>query len=276
MKHLLLFLSFISFCNNAISQTYKPLIEKGDSWVLWYDWVAPDYTFIMSEKLSDDKFMLYEPVNQDTVFFGEVHISETNDTAWYYDYETQRRLEVFNLNLELGDSVLAYAGGSSYIHVDSVFTDTDGLKTIRFREGVFLSGWGEKNFFFKESFGPIGFFFFPEHEVFYHSWNPFMTCRLNDNKEVVYGVQNTRFKNCQFGNFSSISKQQKTNHQISINNGVLTVIPSCDEISIYNYLGQEIRNGKSTTLQINNLRPGTYILKIRSNESITNRTIFID
>lgn len=263
MKHLLLLLSFLSFYNTAISQTYKPLIEKGDSWVLWYDWVAPDYTFIMSEKLSDDKFMLYEPVNKDTVFFGEVHISETNDTAWYYDYETQRRLEVFNLNLELGDSVLAYAGGSSFIHVDSVFTDTDGLKTIRFREGVFLSGWGEKNFFFKEGFGPIGFFFFPEHEVFYHSWNPFMSCRLNVDKEVVYGMHNSRFKNCQFRDFSSISQQQETSHQISINNGVLTVIPSCDEISIYNYLGVEILYSNNSSVNVVGLEKGVYIIKAR-------------
>ena len=264
MKHLLLFLSFISFCNTAISQTYKPLIEKGDSWVLWYDWVAPDYTLIKNEKIADNTFMLYEVFNPDTTFYGEVRVSNTNDTAWYYDYQTKRSFEVFNLNLNIGDSVLASSNMSWYYHVDSVYFDEKGLKTIRFKEGAtILRHWGEENFFFKEGLGPIEFFFFQEHNVFYNSWKPFVSCKLDENLKIIHSVQNKKFKNCQFGNFSSISHQQETSHQISINNGVLIVIPSCDELSIYNYLGVEILYSNNSSVNVVGLEKGVYIIKVR-------------
>lgn len=270
MKHLLLFLSFFSLCNTAISQTYKPLIEKGDYWVLWYDWVAPDYTFIENEKIADNTFRLYEVFNPDTAFYGEVIVSNTNDTAWYYDYETQRSFEVFNLNLNIGDSVLASSNTSWYYHVDSVYFDEKGLKTIRFKEGAtILRHWGEENFFFKEGLGPIEFFFFPEHNMFYNSWKPFVSCKVDDNLKIIHSVQNKKFKECQFGNYSSIFQKQETSPQIIIKNGVLTVTPSCNEISIYNFLGQEILKSKYSIVNVSELENGVYFIKARLDNKYT-------
>lgn len=255
-------------------QNPKAPINDGDYWKMYYEGSSKiEQTFIYASETKDREFLFYLfDEFGDTNKLGLARVSINNDSVWFTEHKSQQEKLVYNLNANIGDSVWN-VNPAAYVHVDTIY-EQNGRRIIEYKEYGSLFNWREK---LKdiEGFGPNRFFFYP-FSNFYTSFSGIAVCKYNKAGETLYSINSTKFKNCQLGNFSSISHQQETSHQISINNGVLTVIPSCDEISIYNYLGQEIRNGKSTTLQVNDLRPGTYILRIRSKESITNRTIFID
>ena len=288
MKHRYLCFLIICLSTHLYSQRFLPILNNGNEYTVYNEGSNENVIngVLYLEKIDSLSYkVIANYQNTSDHIKTALRHSINNDSVWAHPIDDTINWEkgelIFNLNLSVGDSFQFapdhnLSGWRFWAKVDSVYFNEAGRKIIEFdkQEALWHYNWGIPIRFI-EGVGP-SLTWDLKNGYPGLSNSPIIIC-MSFRGHSKYTLHDSyRFKNCQFGNFSSISHQQETSHQISINNGVLTVIPSCDEISIYNYLGQEIRNGKSTTLQVNDLRPGTYILRIRSKESITNRTIFID
>jgi len=212
---------------------------------------------IYTELISNIFFSPEEPM-------GKIREELNTGRLWYKRPSHDSEILIMDMTLALGDTFEIDAG--HWVMVDSVFY-LDNRKVIRFDMD---SGWDEKIMFI-EGVGPnISIIYrYDGYSTFYAS------CKYQDNELIYVNDNNAYFEGCQPSTVGINNLVLEPDIKISpnpardeLNISLPDNFQDCQTISIFDLSGrlllQEVHCGNEFRVNVRNLKPGLYFLKVVS------------
>ncbi|MFA9389267.1 MAG: T9SS type A sorting domain-containing protein [Prolixibacteraceae bacterium] len=270
MKQLIILLALSTVIPfHCLSQGYETIIRPDTS--IWYfgnRQMSGDFidTIFAGEKVGDWTNIYYKGkfYNHELTFAGKVNTNETNSKIWYISPESEDTLLIFNLDLNIGDSILY---PYEYYPVDTIYYENE-KKIIEFN---LPTEWGKKCQFI-EGVGPNLTFLLHWKEGVKGGINGIVVCKF-DGDEHVYTINSPLyFDDCNVLNtgISTIWNKTIKIYPNPVGNYLEIEIDNTQqeyEISVKDLKGSIIIKQKSTCnckLNTSMLKKGNYLLTVQS------------
>ena len=260
----ILLLIFSSLCPG---QHYSPIVLPDTS--IWYfgnRQMPGDFIdTIFAKEQEEDWINLYYKgsfFNNELTFAGKTKSNNNHSKLWYLAPNSEDTLLIFNLDLDVGDSIVY---PYSYSHVHKVYYEED-RKIIEFD---FTTEWGTKGQFI-EGVGPNLTLLYHWQEAYFNS---IVACKFEGNEHVYTIYSPLYFDNCHALNtgIETIEKSAIKIYPNPFNNGLEIEIDDTGqdyEIAVKDMHGRIIikqeSSGNCTTLNTSRLKKGNYLLTLNS------------